>query len=519
MIFMSLPVRRAFLFTCLIGHFSISDSFASQPFAIEVVDQATGRGVPLVELTTVAEHRFVSDSNGLIVIDCPELMAQEVFFHFTSHGYEMDTDGFGYRGIRLRVQPGESSTIRVRRLNIAERLYRITGAGIYRDSIKLGRQVPIEAPVLNAQVCGQDSVQAVRKGSKIFWFWGDTERLAYPLGNFNTSGATSLLPSAGGLQPDIGINLNYFTDESGFSRPMFERENGVLIWVDGTFVLRDESGTERIVTHYSRRKSLEKQLSHGIAALNEATNRFETIAELSEGESLHPAGQSFRAVEAGSEYIYFATPYPTVRVPANWESIIDPTRYEAYTPLLLGTKLKPGAAALPSQLDRDGTRKVTFSWKPNTSLVTSTLLNQWVKQRVLTAQENAFQTVDASSQESIQLHAGSIRWNQYRQRWVMIAHQAFGSSSNLGEVWYAESKQPEGPFTRAVRIVTHDQYSFYNVCHHDFLDQDSGRWVYFEGTYTTMFSGAKSPTPLYDYNQIMYRLDLSDDRLKAAFAD
>ncbi len=101
----------------------------------------------------------------------------------------------------------------------------------------------------------------------------------------------------------------------------------------------------------------------------------------------------------------------------------------------------------------------------------------------------------------------------------MIAHQAFGSSSNLGEVWYAESERPEGPFARAVRIVTHDKYSFYNVCHHDFLDQDSGRCVYFEGTYTTMFSDAKSPTPLYDYNQIMYRLDLSDDRLKAAFAD
>jgi hypothetical protein len=29
-----------------------------------------------------------------------------------------------------------------------------------------------------------------------------------------------------------------------------------------------------------------------------------------------------------------------------------------------------------------------------------------------------------------------------------------------------------------------------------------------------MFSGNKNPTPRYDYNQIMYRLELGDERLK-----
>jgi hypothetical protein len=27
------------------------------------------------------------------------------------------------------------------------------------------------------------------------------------------------------------------------------------------------------------------------------------------------------------------------------------------------------------------------------------------------------------------------------------------------------------------------------------------------------FSGTKTPTPRYDYNQVMYRLDLADERL------
>ena len=36
----------------------------------------------------------------------------------------------------------------------------------------------------------------------------------------------------------------------------------------------------------------------------------------------------------------------------------------------------------------------------------------------------------------------------------------------------------------------------------------------FEGTYTTGFTDNKCPTPRYEYNQVMYRLDLSDPRLK-----
>jgi len=49
--------------------------------------------------------------------------------------------------------------------------------------------------------------------------------------------------------------------------------------------------------------------------------------------------------------------------------------------------------------------------------------------------------------------------------------------------------------------------------HHEFLDQDGGRKIYIEGTYTAEFSGNPNPTPRYNYNQILYRLDLTDPRL------
>jgi hypothetical protein len=37
---------------------------------------------------------------------------------------------------------------------------------------------------------------------QLYWFWGDTNRISYPLGNFNMSGAITKLPSEGGLDPD-----------------------------------------------------------------------------------------------------------------------------------------------------------------------------------------------------------------------------------------------------------------------------------------------------------------------------
>ena len=68
----------------------------------------------------------------------------------------------------------------------------------------------------------------------------------------------------------------------------------------------------------------------------------------------------------------------------------------------------------------------------------------------------------------------------------------------------------------AVKVATHDRQTFYNVCHHAFLDRAGGRLVHFEGTYTNDFSGNPDRTPRYNYNQVLYRLDLGDPALRAA---
>src|SRR3712207_1535466 len=112
-------------------------------FKITVADEQTGRGVPLVELRTVSSVRYVTDSRGVVAFFEPGLMDREVFFHVASHGYAFPADGFGNRGARLRVRPGGSATLKIQRRNIAERLYRVTGEGIYRDSALLGEKVPL----------------------------------------------------------------------------------------------------------------------------------------------------------------------------------------------------------------------------------------------------------------------------------------------------------------------------------------------------------------------------------------
>src|SRR5688500_6534343 len=102
----------AALFAAMLLTLSAPAQDAGRYFTIQVVDEQTGRGVPLVELTTVSNVRYVTDSNGIAAFLEPGLMDQTVFFHVRSHGYEFPADGFGIRGARLEVRPGGSAQVK-----------------------------------------------------------------------------------------------------------------------------------------------------------------------------------------------------------------------------------------------------------------------------------------------------------------------------------------------------------------------------------------------------------------------
>ena len=487
---------------------------APQPFAIEVQDDQTGRGVPLVELTTTSGITYVTDSAGLVAFDEPGLLGQRVYFEVKSHGYEARKDGFGFSGVALETKPGGAATIKIKRTNIAERLYRITGQGIYRDSVLLARDTPINQPLINAKVTGQDSVMNAVYQGKLHWFWGDTNWPAYPLGLFHTPGATSELPASGGIDPARGIDLTYFTGDNGFARATAKMPGEGPTWINGVAVLPDSSGRQRLLCGYAKIKPPLDVYARGLAQWDDDANEFRHLADFPPDAPAFPDGHPLLVHEkTGEHYVYFATPFPLVRTKATAESYQDLTSYEAYT------CLAPGSTLAEPKIDRNPSGRIQYAWKRNTPPVDARQQAKLIKRGLMTQDEGLLQLRDAAgglgSGKEVTAHAGSVAWNEFRKKYVLITVQIMGTSM-VGEVWYAEADTLLGPWKNAVKIVTHDKYSFYNPRHHPYFDSDGGRYIFFEGTYTHTFSGNEHKTPRYDYNQIMYRLDLADERLKPA---
>ena len=483
---------------------------SASPFRVQVVDEATGRGVPLVELQTTHQVVYLTDNQGLVAFAEPGLLGQRVFFTVRSHGYELPKDGFGYAGVALDTRPGGGGTIKLKRRNVAERLYRITGAGCYRDTVLLGEPPPVPEPVLNAQVVGQDSSLAAVYRGQVYWFWGDTTPAKYPLGNFLTTGATSALPGPGGLNPATGIALRYFTNSAGFCRAMAPVGGEGVVWLDGLLVVADDAGRERMVAHFSRRQGLAKELEHGLVQWNDERAEFEKVLSLKAGEEWRcPRGHPVRVAEAGTDYFYFLQPDRAVRVKAELGSVLNPAAYEAYT------CLAPGAGAAGTNVARDAQGRLAWSWQRELAPLRQPAERLLIERGQMQKGEARYQFHAAGDDQPVNLHAGSVNWNEYRRKWIVVAVQQ-GGTSFLGEVWYGEADSPVGPWGPLVKVVTHERYSFYNPVQRPFLDETGGRFIYFEGTYAQTFSGNPVATPWYDYNQIMYRLDLGDSRLAAA---
>jgi hypothetical protein len=483
---------------------------------IRVIDSATGKGVPMAELETVNGLKFVTDNAGRVAFQEPGLMDREVYFTVRSHGYERAKDGFGFAGARITPQAGKVAEIKLTRRNLAERLCRLTGEGLYRDSVLLGYKVPLAGPLNPGRVGGQDTVQAAVYRGRVYWFWGDTLRMDYPLGLYRTAGATTPVPDANdpASDPAGGIAFEYFVDKTGFARammPLPERPEGV-VWVSAVFTVPDEQGVEKLVGHYSRRKGLGGQYEQGVAVFDDAKGIFEPARQLPLTETWRrPSGHPIVHEDSGTRWLLFGSPTPNVRVRATLKDVLDPGRYEAFTCAKAGRDGDPVEPALGA----DG--KPVWRWQKELPPVGSKTERRWVKDGKVKAEDARFCPADAADPaERVVLHSGSVRWNPFRKRWVLLAGQVGGKSSWLGEVWYAEAAEPTGPFARAVRVVSHDRQTFYNVCHHSFLDRAGGRLIHFEGTYTNEFSGNPEKTPRYNYNQVLYRLDLAMAALRAA---
>ena len=480
----------------------MSRKAARRYFSIRFVDEETGRGVPLVEVRLPHSVRYFSDSNGWIALDEPSLWGESVTLYIRSPGYEYPGELSDGRGTIALLKPGGELELKMTRLNIAERLYRVTGAGIYRDSRLLGQPVPIRAGELNGKVMGQDTVIVTPFKDRLFWCWGDTTG---PGGlNVKVSGATSALRGRERLNPEVGVNLNYFVDGTGFTRPLCPFPGPGRIWLDWIVSVRDEKGVARLVGMYSRMTSLDEPCEKGLAMLNERRNVFEKISEFgSRFKVPHLSIHPFRVAADGTEYFYFVTRSFFRRVQADLKHLADPEQYETFTCLSAGASFSKKTP----RLDRDRNGRIRYDWKKSTEPIDAAAQQALVEAGKIADGERWWQLRDVETGAGIEGYPGSIFWNEYRDRWILLAQKG------TGEVWYAEGDTPVGPWVYARRVAAHGQYNFYNITQHPFFDREGGRIVYFEGTYTNWFSANMDQTPRYDYNQLMYRLSLDDPRL------
>ena len=437
--------------------------FAAEPCRIEVIEKGSGWPVPLVELRTTHNVRFVTDNAGVIAFDLPELMGRETWFNVSGHGYEVPKDGFGYRGVRLTPEPGKTLRIAVNRTIIAKRLGRLTGGGLFAESQKTGHDLDWQ----ESGVLGCDSVQnAVHRG-KLFWAWGDTTLARYPLGIFDISSATSEMQPLKSFEPPMRLKLDLFRDEQGRPRGVAKMPGSGPTWVTAYVSLPDKNGTPHLVGSYSKIKPPLEAYEWSLCVWNDTTSSFEklrtvwTKSEQSPKPPPFPEGHpAFWKDEQGREWVLFGNPLPKLRCPATFEAWQDSSKWEV---------LKPQATL-----------------------------------------------ASASDGKAVKPHTGSIAWNPWRKRWVTVFMEALGKPSAFGELWYAEADAPTGPWGPAVKILSHDNYTFYNPrIHPEFTASDSPILI-FEGTYTAEFANRPQPTPRYDYNQMIYRLDLDDPALAPA---
>lgn len=442
---------------------TLAKAAGGAPCRIEIVEKGTDWPVPLVELRTTHQTRLISDNAGVIAFDLPELMGVETWFDVLGHGYEVPKDGFGYQGVRLTLQPGKALKVQVDRKIVAKRLGRLTGAGLFAESQKCGTDLDWK----ESGVLGCDSIQNAVHNGRLYWLWGDTTLARYPLGIFHMTGATTSPRPLARFQPPVRLKFDYFTGPGGTPRAVAEISGSGPTWLSGLGSLPDAKGAAHLVATYVKIKPPMDGYEWGLCEWNEQTRNFERVNVVwtkSEAEPKRPPvpdGHPWLWRDTGAtQWVLFGNPLPFLRFPATYEAWKDRRAWELLT--------------------------------PQDSLVS------------------------AADGKPVKPHSGSLAWNPFRKRYVTIFMESFGKPSAFGEVWYAEASQPTGPWGKAVKVVSHQNYTFYNPrIHPEFTPEDSPVLI-FEGTYSKEFADRPSPTPRYDYNQILYRLDLDDPALKAA---
>lgn len=488
-------------------------------YAIRVIDAVTNRGVPLTYLRTTYKTVYMTDSAGYVAFNEPGLMTGDpIWVTVSSYGYESPIGFLGVPGMQITPKAASSIEIKLTRTQVAERLYRLTGYGIYRDSVLLRKPVPLEQPVLNAKVAGSDTIQCAKFKDKLLWMWQDTDQMAFQLGNFAMTGAWTELPHK--LEADRGLNFDYFTKDNKpneFARGMvdipLQTPGNFPLWVDGLTVVRDETGHERLLGTYWASGPGYSCAERGLTIWNNKKQMLERLVKFDGAncgaDVLAPGGHTIYVNENGTRYAFYGK---NIRVKADFNSVSDQSQYEAFTCL----------SADGQRANRGPNGSLIWSWVKGGTPVNYENADSLVQSGVISQEESPYRLKDVETGQYISANTAGIAWNPYLKLWVNIFQQRGGETA-AGEIWFSTAQAPEGPWTACRKVATHhmdrdglnnNSNDLYNPVQHFELMREGGRYIYFSGTLVNTFSGNQFPAPYYNYNNIMYRLDLNDSRLR-----
>ncbi|MBL9126091.1 MAG: hypothetical protein JNL97_00520 [Verrucomicrobiales bacterium] len=281
------------------------------------------------------------------------------------------------------------------------------------------------------------------------------------MGIFDASGATTRVWEAKDLEPPLRARFDYFERAQGGPRGVAPIAGTGPTWLTALVSLPGSNGAPRLGASYMKIKPPLEAYEWGLCVWDETRERFEPWKKLWEKSEVTPRRgpcPDGHAVtwkdENAVEWVLFGNPLPTLRCRASFEAWSDPKAWQILTP----------QETIPT----------------------------------------------ATGDARVKPHSGSVAWNAWRRRWVTVFTEAFGKPSAFGEVWYAEAESPLGPWAGAVKVLSHENYTFYNPrLHPEFASGDS-RTLYFEGTFSMMFADRPVPTGRHDYNQVLYRIDLAD---------
>lgn len=159
-----------------------------------------------------------------------------------------------------------------------------------------------------------------------------------------------------------------------------------------------------------------------------------------------------------------------------------------------------------------------------------------VAKGLLAPEKTRYQVRDVATGKPMSggLARGSVNWNSYRKKYVLIAdkgnHGGASKYSNYGELWYCEALALTGPWHDCLRVISHagTGTSCYNPLQLTFMDEAAGQAIYVACTFTSMWSsqqkqprdkscafsdyggqGCSVAVPRYEYNNIVYKLNLT----------